>query len=186
MKQTFLSHLFTAFVTVCVIALDQWTKALVVAHLSPPNSGRMVPLLGEYLTLYYIQNKDSAMGLFTRGIVLTVLIVVAMVILVTLYLRLFHSMSRPSQLFFGMILGGAAGNLIDRIHYSGSVVDFIFFRLPQLGFQFYIFNFADAAISVGIVLLLVYVFFARLHKTREIAEAKKAASPPVQPTSNNT
>ena len=186
MKQASLSHLFTAFVVVCVITLDQWTKALVVEHLGPPNSGRMVPLLGEYLTLYYIQNKDSAMGLFPKGILLTVLIGVAIVILVSLYMRLFHSMSRPSQLLFGMILGGAAGNLIDRVHYSGSVVDFIFFRLPQLGFQFYIFNLADAAISVGIGLLLVFVFFARLHKTRETSEAKKAASPPVQPTSSNT
>lgn len=186
MKQTFLSHLFTAFVVGCVIALDQWTKALVVEHLSPPNSGRMIPLLGEYLTLYYIQNKDSAMGLFPRGILLTVLIGIAMLILVILYIRLFHSMSRLSQLLFGMILGGAAGNLIDRIHYSGSVVDFLFFRLPQLGFQFYIFNLADAAISVGIVLLLVFAFFTRLHQTRERLETKKAASPPVEPTSSNT
>lgn len=177
MKQASLSHLFTAFVVVCVIALDQWTKALVVEHLGPPNSGRMVPLLGEYLTLYYIQNKDSAMGLFTKGVLLTVLIVVAMVILVALYMRMFYALSRSSQLLFGMILGGAVGNLIDRVHYSGSVIDFLFFRLPQLGFQFYIFNLADAAISVGIVLLLVLAFFARLRKTREAPEIKKAAHP---------
>lgn len=186
MKRAFLSHLFTAFVAVCVIVLDQWTKALVVAHLGPPNGGRMVPLLGEYLTLYYIQNQDSAMGLFPKGVLLTVLIVVAIVILVVFYVRLFHTLSRPYQLLFGMILGGAAGNLIDRVHYSGSVVDFIFFRLPQFGFQFYIFNLADAAISVGIGLLLVFALFARLHKTRETAEEKKTASSPVQQTSSNT
>jgi len=183
-KQASLSHLFTAFVVVCVIALDQWTKALVVEHLGPPNSGRIVPLLGEYLTLYYIQNKDSAMGLLTKGILLTVLIVVAIVILISIYIRISHSMPLISQLFFGMILGGAAGNLIDRVHYNGSVVDFLFFRLPQLGFQFYIFNLADAAISVGIGFLLVFVFFARLRKTRETSEGKKAASTPVQPTSH--
>ncbi len=126
------------------------------------------------------------MGLLPKGILLTVLIVVAIVILVSLYLRLFHSMPRPYHLLFGMILGGAAGNLIDRVHYGGSVVDFIFFRLPQFGFQFYVFNLADAAISVGIGLLLVFVFLARFHKTRGTPEAKKATNPPVQHTSSNT
>ena len=184
-KQTSLSHLFTALVVVGVIVLDQWTKALVVEHLSPPNSGRIVPLLGEYFTLYYIQNKDSAMGLLPNGLLLTVLIGVAMLILVALYIRLFRSMTLPTQLLFGMILGGAAGNLIDRVHYGGSVVDFLFFRLPQFGFQFYIFNLADTAISVGICLLLVFAFFAHLRKTREPSDAKKAAGP-VQPTSSKT
>jgi signal peptidase II len=173
-KRTFFSHLLTACVVGCVIALDQWTKTLVVDHLGPPNSGRMVPLLGEYLTLYYIQNQDSAMGLLTRGVLLTVLIGVAVVILVALYIRLFRSMSRSSLVLFGMILGGAAGNLIDRVHYNGSVVDFLFFRLPQFGFQFYIFNLADAAISVGIGLLVVFALFARLHKTQETPAARKA------------
>lgn len=176
MKRASFSHLLTAFVVLIVIALDQWTKALVVEHLGPPNSGRMVSLIGKYLTLYYIQNKDSAMGLLSNGILLAVLIGVAVVVLAFLYIRMFRSMSRIYQLLFGLILGGAAGNLIDRVHYGGSVVDFIFFRLPQVGFQFYIFNVADAAISVGIALLLLVIGFARLHKPRETSKTEKVVS----------
>jgi len=63
-----ISHGLTAFVVVFVVVVDQWTKALVVEYLGPPNSGRMVPVIGDYLTLYYIQNKDSAMGLLSNGI----------------------------------------------------------------------------------------------------------------------
>lgn len=174
-KQAVISHIFTAFIVVLVVLVDQWTKMLVIERLSPPNSGRIVPVVGDYLTLYYIQNKDSAMGLFTNGILLTLLIAVAIVILLSLYLRMLHSGPRAYQLLFGLILGGAAGNVIDRVRSSGSVVDFLFFRLPQLGFQFYIFNVADAAISVGISLLFLLILFEGFHRARQTPGRKNAA-----------
>lgn len=185
-KQTSISHVLTTFVVVLVVIVDQWTKTLVVEYLGPPNSGHIVPVIGNYLTLYYIQNKNSAMGLFTNGTLLTLLITIAIVVLLSLYLRMLHSGPRAYQLLFGLVLGGAIGNVIDRVRHSGSVVDFIFFRLPQLRFQFYIFNVADMAISVGIGLLLLLVVFAGLRRTRPTVGRMDAASISGQHDSNNT
>ncbi len=153
--------LLALLTVIVVIALDQWTKALVVEHLSPPDSGRFVPVIGDYLTLYYIQNSGAAFGLLANNLALAALIVIAVGVISYFYLRMLNSGSLGYKLIFGMIIGGAAGNLIDRVRHSGYVVDFIFFRIPQIGFHFAIFNVADASISVGVFLLFVFVLFGR-------------------------
>lgn len=157
-----------ALLTVIVIvALDQWTKSLVVANLSPPESGHAVPLIGDYLTLYYIRNSGAAFGLFSNSILLVLLIVLAIGVVAYLYLRMVNSGPLAYKLIFGMIIGGAAGNLIDRAVHAGYVVDFVHFQIPQIGFSFAIFNLADASISVGIVLLLAFIIFGGLLTTRD-------------------
>jgi hypothetical protein len=66
-----------------------------------------------------------------------------------------------------MIIGGAAGNLIDRLHHGGYVVDFLFFQIPQIGFRFAVFNLADASISVGVFLLFVFLLVSGLRRSAE-------------------
>lgn len=143
-----------------VIGLDQWTKSLVVARLSPPDFGPQIPILGQYLVLYYIRNQGAAFSMFnTNGPILFVLIAVAVVVILYLYLRMINSGSLLYKLVFGLIIGGATGNLLDRFTH-GSVVDFLWFRIPQIHFSFAIFNLADSAITVGVVLLFVALLFA--------------------------
>jgi signal peptidase II len=159
---------FALLTAIIVISLDQWTKSLVVARLSPPDFGPQVPLIGQYLTLYYIRNAGAAFSMFdTNGPVLIALIAIAVAMIIYLYLRMFNSGALLYKLIFGLIIGGAAGNLFDRfIH--GSVVDFIWFRIPQIGFSFAIFNLADAAISVGVVLLFIALLLSGFqNKTEE-------------------
>ena len=165
-------------VAIAVIALDQWTKALVVEYLSPPEIGPMFRLIGDYLTLRYIRNSGVAFGLFANSVAIIVLIVAAIVVVSYLYVRMLNSGPLAYKLIFGMIIGGALGNLIDRARHSGYVVDFIFFRIPQIGFRFYIFNIADASISVGVFLLLVLIAFGGLHRT----ETRKGAGDRQQTT----
>lgn len=153
------------FAVIFVVALDQWTKALVVAHLTL--NGAPIPLIGNYLTLYYIQNSGAAFGLFSNSLVLIVLIVAAIAVISYLYLRFLNTGTLAIKLIFGMIIGGALGNLIDRARHSGYVVDFIFFRIPQIGFRFAIFNLADASISVGVFLLFVMLLFGGLRRKEE-------------------
>jgi signal peptidase II len=142
-----------------IIALDQWTKALVVDHLGPPNQGPVVSLIGQYLSLYYVRNQGAAFNMFeTNGPVLIALIALAVIVIIYLYLRMLNSGSLLYKLVFGLIVGGAAGNLLDRFTH-GSVVDFIWFRIPQIGFSFAIFNLADSAISVGVILLFAALLF---------------------------
>lgn len=163
-----------------VIGLDQWTKALVVEHLSPPFTGPVIPLIGNYLTLYYIQNRGAAFGLFANNIALIVLIAVAVCVISYLYMRMFNSGPLAYKLVFGMIIGGAAGNLIDRAIRDGHVVDFIFFRIPEIGFRFAIFNLADASISVGVFLLIVLILWGSLHRTKEAKKKHVAIQDNVQ------
>jgi len=153
---------------IIVVTLDQWTKALVVQYLSPPGIGPRIPLIGDYLVLFYIRNNGAAFSLFdNNSIALVVLIVAAIAIIAYLYLRMLNSGPLVYKLIFGMIIGGAVSNLIDRAHHSGYVVDFISFRIPQIGFYFAIFNLADAAISVGVFLLFVVVLLSGLHRSEE-------------------
>ncbi len=149
-----------AFVTaIIVIGLDQWTKSLVVAHLGPPDFGPQVPLIGQYLVLFYIRNQGVAFSMFnTNGPVLIALIILAVAVIVYLYLRMLNSGSLLYKLVFGLIIGGAAGNLLDRFTH-GSVVDFIWFRIPQINFSFAVFNLADSAITVGVILLFIVLVF---------------------------
>lgn len=144
---------------ILAVILDQWSKALVVTHLGPPDFGPQIPLINPYLVLYYITNRGAAFSMFeTNGAMLFVLITLAVVVIAYFYARMLNTGPLLYKLIFGLIIGGAAGNLLDRLTH-GSVVDFIWFRIPQIGFSFAVFNLADAAISVGVVLLFITLLF---------------------------
>lgn len=155
---------------IVVIALDQWAKSQVVQHLSPPESHQPIPLIGQYLTIYYIQNAGAAFSMFANTYILALLITVAICLIVYLYARMINNGPLLLKLIFGMIIGGATGNLIDRAVRGGRVVDFIFFRIPEIGFSFAIFNIADAAISVGVFLLFIFVLFGGVRKTKTTSQ----------------
>ncbi|MGH9047141.1 MAG: signal peptidase II, partial [Acidimicrobiales bacterium] len=110
------STLITAAV---VVTLDQATKAIAVAHLRQP-----VHLLGP-LGLGLTFNSGAAFSLFTGAT--AVIVVIAVVLIVVLGLVAWHSGTRGLSVAIGMILGGALGNLSDRLlrGHHGSVVDFI-------------------------------------------------------------
>ena len=101
---------------IIVLILDQWTKAWVITNLSPPNLsppefGRRISLIGDYLILYFIRNNGAAFSLLANSIVLVLLIAVAIGIICYLYLRMLNSGSLGYNLIFGLIIGGAVGNL---------------------------------------------------------------------------
>ncbi|GAC1425721.1 MAG: signal peptidase II [Ktedonobacteraceae bacterium] len=161
---------FAFLVTIIVIALDQWTKFLVVTYLSPPES-RSISVVSQYLILYYIQNSGAAFSMLKNTTVLVVLIAVAMLVVGYIYLRILNSGPLYYKIIFGLIIGGALGNVIDRIHNGGYVVDFIAFRIPQINFYFAIFNVADACITIGVLLLFVFIFFSRRsHDEKHVTE----------------
>ena len=147
------SGLWWLSVTGLVIALDQWTKALVVRHIAYHGAVRLLPVLD--LTLTY--NSGAAFSflagesgwqrwLFT-GLAL------AVAVLITLYLwRLDARRQGLLCLALSLIMGGAIGNLIDRLR-LGHVVDFVLAHWH--GAYFPAFNVADSAITVGAVLLII-------------------------------
>ena len=136
-----------------IIAVDQITKWAVVENLEPQ---RAYPVLGEFFRLYLVRNPGAAFSMGTSAtIVFSFFQLAAFIACIILALR---TRFMAGALPIGLIGGGAAGNLIDRIFREpggmhGHVVDFLSFG------SFAIFNVADAAITVGVVCYLIYAFF---------------------------
>ncbi len=173
-------------VVLIVIGLDQWTKALVVQHLSPAGSNPPIPIVGNYLNIFFIQNSGAAFSLFANNVLLVVLIAAAICVICYLYARMLNTGSLAYKLIFGLIIGGAASNLIDRAIHGGSVVDFIYFQIPQIGFHFAVFNLADASISVGVFLLFVYVLVSSFRKSGEQVRQESFKESTAHKTSSET
>jgi signal peptidase II len=126
-----------------IVALDQWTKQLAVAHLL--DSGvRSIPVLGPYIRFTYVENRGAAFGLLQEQ---TSFFIIVGLIVIGVILYSFRQMSRPSvilTLALGLQLGGAIGNLIDRVRF-GYVVDFMDLSVWP------VFNVADSAIVCGVI-----------------------------------
>ncbi|MGH3144507.1 MAG: signal peptidase II [Rubrobacter sp.] len=127
-----------------VFVVDQWAKTLVEGSMRVGESVELVPGL---LSLTYIKNDGGAFGILGGSHAL-LLVGSAVAIAVVLWMLLAGEPSTPTTLGCGLILGGAAGNLLDRLS-TGEVTDYVHFSF------WYIFNAADAAITVGVVLLLL-------------------------------
>ncbi|MGE3271305.1 MAG: signal peptidase II [Chloroflexota bacterium] len=134
-----------------VIALDRWTKQLATDLLL--NSGaRSVPVIGEYIRLTYVENRGAAFGVLQNQ---TAFFILVGVIVISVIIASYRYIPEPSWILnicLGLQMGGAIGNLIDRIQ-VGYVVDFI-----DLTF-WPVFNIADSAICVGVVGLAWSVLF---------------------------
>jgi len=168
-KRARLYDVIALLTAVVVVVLDQWTKNLVVKNI-PLGSEVPLPVVGHFLVLEYIQNSGAAFSMFRGNIILAVLIAAAILVVAYLYARMLNSGPLIYKIVFGMIIGGALGNLLDRFTRGGSVVDFVSFRIPEINYRFAIFNIADACISVGVFLLFILVLFGGFG--RSTAEAK--------------
>lgn len=136
--------LYTTLVAVVVVGLDQLSKAAIRDSITPGDTRSILPGVQFVNT----RNRGVAFGFLPgRHFVVSVLVVVALLVLIVYFSR---NYARPLiWLPTGMLIGGAFGNVLDRIRY-GSVTDFV--KLP-LGWP--PFNLADASITIGVLLLLV-------------------------------
>jgi signal peptidase II len=130
-----------------VMVLDQLTKAWLVSSLAP---GEVVQVVGDAVRLVFNQNSGALFGLFRDQALLFGLVSLGVIGLIVAY----HGHSGRSlyqSIALGLLLGGALGNVIDRLR-LGYVVDFVDIGVGDL--RWYTFNVADAAISTSIVLLV--------------------------------
>jgi len=145
----------TGVVLAIVIAIDQLTKHAVEHSIVPGEERRVLP----GVELVNTRNHGVAFGLLPgKHDLVTLLIVLALAVLLVYFAR--HATRRLIWLPTGMLIGGALGNILDRVR-DGSVTDFI--KLP-LGWP--PFNVADASISIGIVILFVLIDGSRRGETR--------------------
>ena len=138
-----------------VFILDFVTKRAVLANEAALRS--KVSIIADFLRFIYVRNSGSAMGLFPVGReVLVGISAAASVFLLYLY-RTTDSGLKVRRGAMAAILGGAMGNLVDRVFYGGHVVDFIDVGLGV--HRFYTFNVADMGVTVGGTLLFLCILF---------------------------
>jgi signal peptidase II len=128
-----------------IYAADQGIKWLVRTHL---DLGQVIPVAPPWVVLTYIRNPGAAWGVLPGARWLLVLVALAVAGVVVYAERKRHP-GALTQLGLGLVLGGALGNLTDRIA-AGTVVDYVYFAF----IHFPVFNLADVAIDAGAVLLL--------------------------------
>jgi signal peptidase II len=151
---------FLAIVAGGVLGLDQATKALVLARLP---LGDSLPVLPGLFGLTHVQNPGGAFGFLAaaRPEVRSILFVAISILAVGLVVFLYRQ-TPPTHRWFGaglaLVLGGALGNLVDRLRFGG-VVDFLDFYVGE--WHWPAFNVADSAITAGV---LIFVLHALLRK----------------------
>ncbi len=136
-----------------VLILDFTSKRAVLANETALRA--KIAVIGDFARFIYVRNPGSAMGLFPVGrYVLVGISVLASLFLIYLY-RTTDPGLKVRRGAMAAILGGAVGNLIDRIFYNGHVVDFI--DLGIGAHRFYTFNVADVGVTVGGTLLFLCI-----------------------------
>ena len=138
-------NIYIVLIVSVIAALDQLTKYLIATRLSPFDSIEIFP----FLHIVNVRNTGAAFGSF-RGLgsnFFIIVSVIAIIFVVSLLLKRAYN-----TLGLSLVLGGAIGNLVDRIFY-GNVVDFVDFSFGT--FHWPAFNVADSALTVGIFIIVL-------------------------------
>lgn len=150
MRSVRLAGLF-ALIAVVVVALDQWSKALTRAHIEV---GERLGFIPGVLDLTHVHNRGAAFGML-QGYAVQLAIVAIVVVLALAFVVIARRKTTIVEVIaFGLIVGGAIGNLIDRVS-QGYVTDMIMTTF----IDFPVFNVADSAVTVGTVLFVIWALF---------------------------
>lgn len=138
-------------IVLILLGIDRYTKYLITQNIK---YGERIPVLDDFFYLTNHDNYGAAWGIFPNGrfifIALTIIVTIAMIVI------LFKTRSKFLKLALSVLLGGAYGNLIDRI-IRGGVTDFLDFYIGS--YHFPTFNAADMCIVAGTILLAIYMLF---------------------------
>ena len=148
--------LLALIVGLAVLVVDQLTKLWIVQYFGAEGVRPAIPIFGQVLTLYYVQNTGVAFSLFAGQNIKFLLIAVAFGLICYLYWRFRDTATLWLRLGFALVLGGAIGNLLDRLARS-YVVDFVHFQIPGI-FNFAVFNVADSAITIGVIVIAISLY----------------------------
>ncbi len=142
-----------------VFAADQFLKWLVINPLELRSWGQIT--LFPFFDLTWTENRGVSMGFLTAGSEMERWLLVAFTaaIAAVVAIWLWRERRLGDTLALGLVLGGALGNILDRVRY-GYVVDFLDLHIGEWR-PFLVFNLADAAISIGVAILLIRALFSR-------------------------
>ncbi|NNM77363.1 signal peptidase II [Sphingomonas sp. ID1715] len=150
---------FGLLIALAVFLLDQAIKYLVTGPLALDQVGQIVLL--PIFNLTWVQNYGVSMGFLTADSETTrwALVALTAAIGTGVLVWLWREHNRHDVIALGLVLGGAAGNILDRVRF-GYVVDFLDLHIGEFR-PFLVFNVADAAITIGVLILLLRALFAR-------------------------
>lgn len=137
-----MSPLPLAITAAAIVIIDRLTKLAVVKYMSEMES---IPIIPGVFHLTYVRNPGAAFGLFPNKTLFFILITLAVVVLIVFFAGRLAKDGLAYQIALGLMLGGALGNLWDRLH-GGLVVDFLDFRVWP------VFNIADSSLVIGVLL----------------------------------
>jgi signal peptidase II len=157
-----------------IIFLDQNVKFLIRSGMREYQS---INVIKDFFHITYIENFGIAFGIFGQDAnplkkYMLLLVVLAAMIVITIYWLKYSSHHILFDLACGLILGGAAGNFIDRF-VRGSVTDFLEFGIKT--HRFPVFNVADASVSIGVMLFIIYIIFISEQKKEGPKEGTDAS-----------
>jgi len=158
----------TLAVGLVLLIADQWSKEWVRGAFGLHD---VRPVIGEFFLLTYVRNTGAAWGLFRGANHWLALLSAAVLVLMVAFRRSFLRATPAHRLSLGLLCGGVAGNLIDRVR-LGYVVDFLSFHFGR--YEFPAFNLADAAITTGVA---IYVATSLWDEVRARAAAARPAAP---------
>ena len=151
---------FHFLLALLIVLLDRATKAMVAKNISLHDGIQVIP---GFFRITHVENRGAAFGLFADSpaqwkiAMLVLFSIIALIVVTALLWRNSHVMT-TTGIGLALILGGAVGNLWDRL-LNGRVVDFLLFYVGQ--YQWPAFNVADSAIVCGAGLLVVEILFAK-------------------------
>ncbi|MGM9951042.1 MAG: signal peptidase II [Lysinibacillus sp.] len=138
-------------VAVLVIFLDQITKWMVVKNME---LGERISIWDPWFGLLSHRNRGAAWGMLEGQMWLFTVVTIGVIIAIIYF---YHTEAKGKPFFqvsLMLLLGGAIGNFIDRL-FLGEVVDFVDVFIPVIDYHFPIFNIADAALTIAVVMLLI-------------------------------
>jgi signal peptidase II len=139
-------------VAILAIVADQGSKILIEHTMAV---GQSISIVGNFFRLSFIRNAGGAFGIFLGGGFFYLLASILATVLIFVYLRRLSVRGHWPRISLALVLGGALGNLADRIR-CGVVTDFLDFGIGRLRWP--VFNLADAAITVGVLAFLLSTF----------------------------
>ena len=138
-------------ISLVIILIDQFLK-LLVSYFNVN-----ISIIPNFLSLIITSNKGVAFSMLSgHNILIIVVSVILLIVLINMYNKEIKSENKTKykQVIFGILFGGIMGNLIDRI-FKGKVIDYISIEFNK--YYFPIFNFADIAITIGVILLIILI-----------------------------
>lgn len=154
MRRFMLSRSSTALLALATLVLDQLSKWVMLSLVYPAQQPPIV--VTEFFSLVMVWNRGVSFGMLNRPDVAAAtpyfILLVSLVVVAVLVRMALRSASGLERIGYALVVGGALGNVVDRLRF-GAVADFFYFHLGALGWP--AFNIADSAICIGVFILLI-------------------------------